>query len=358
MMGNGGMNNLQFLIETTDSYKNLYDLSNKLKSKIDESKKFSYVNLDLSLNDPYYDLKIDQVKMVKYGLAPAQISSLVQLFFSGIKTLEFLKDQERYRILLKTKSNPWNLSEIYIRSQDNKMVPLDNFVKLNQVVGANSLKHYNQMRNATISVQLNSDQNMPEAMKLINELAAEIIPIEYRTEWGGAAKFQNESSNTMLFLIMLSLVFIYAILAIQFESFISPMIIMFTAPLACCGALLLLKLSGQSLNIFTQVGIITLIGLITKHGILLVEFANQLVEQGVEIKEAIKHSAITRFRPILMTSGAMIFGSISLIIARGDGAEIRQAIGTVLVGGLGFGTILTLLIIPSLYLWVKKIKIS
>ena len=181
-----------------------------------------------------------------------------------------------------------------------------------------------------------------------------ILPDSFRTEYTDAAKKRQESAKTMTLLFALALVFIYSILAIQFESFLDPLIIMLTVPLGCGGALLTLWILGESINIFTQIGLITLIGLITKHGILMVEFANQLREAGKRTLEAILEAAALRLRPILMTTISTICGAIPLIVASGAGAEARQAIGYVLVGGLLFGTLLTLVIIPMTYLLVKR----
>lgn len=180
------------------------------------------------------------------------------------------------------------------------------------------------------------------------------MPGQYRLTWSGAAKTYNATSHAMLLIFGLSLLFIYAILCVQFENYIDPLIILFTVPLACSGALLFACFFGQSLNIYTQVGLITLVGLITKHGILIVEFANQLQQQGLSAIEASKKACALRLRPILMTTAAMVFGVIPLVLSHDAGSEARRAIGIILIGGLVIGTVFTLLILPSVYYLITK----
>ena len=212
------------------------------------------------------------------------------------------------------------------------------------------------MRSTTLHVQLRSDDSTAKAINKLWTMAKTEMPQQYKLSWAGAAKTFHESSNTVLFLLMLSLVFIYAILSVQFDNFIDPLIILFTVPLACSGALLCTYLFGQSLNIFTQVGLITLIGLISKHGILIVEFANQLHKEGLPFIDAIQKAAALRLRPILMTTGAMVFGALPLILSHDAGAESRHAIGTVLIGGLCFGTLFTLFVLPAIYCMIKSMR--
>jgi len=203
---------------------------------------------------------------------------------------------------------------------------------------------------------LQSSDSLEGSMQKLYNLANDTLPKSYKKNWTGIAKTFSESSATMPILFLLSLLFIYAILAVQFESFIDPLIILFTVPLACLGALLALYFTGGTLNIYSQVGLITLIGLITKHGILIVEFANQLHKQGLDILESIKQSSALRLRPILMTTGAMICGSIPLIFSHSSGSEARHAIGIVLISGLGIGTFFTLFILPSVYYAFHQLK--
>ncbi len=215
--------------------------------------------------------------------------------------------------------------------------------------GTDTLNHVQQLRSTTFYVELNKQDTLAKAIPKLWQLAKAELPTHYRLNWTGAAKAFQESSHYLVFLLLLSLLFIYAILAIQFQSFIDPLIILFTVPLACSGALIGTYLCGQSLNIYSQVGLITLIGLISKHGILIVDFANQLRTQGTSLIEAIQTAALLRLRPILMTTGAMIFGAIPLILSQDAGAESRHAIGIILIWGLSLGTFFTLFVLPVVY---------
>ena len=210
------------------------------------------------------------------------------------------------------------------------------------------------MRSVIISTDLPNDTDISSAAQQFLYQVNQKLPPAYKTTWTGDIKSFEDSERTMRFLFLLAIVFIYAILAVQFENFTDPFIILFTVPLACLGGLSFIWFFGNSLNIYTQIGLITLIGLITKHGILIVEFANHLSKK-MSLDEAIIQAASLRLRPILMTTGAMIFGAIPLILANEAGHEARQAIGIVLIGGLSLGTFFTLFVLPTIYLLIKKI---
>ena len=195
---------------------------------------------------------------------------------------------------------------------------------------------------------------MGEALDFMDATARDILPEGYTTQLNGESREFRSSSGSLAIVFALSLLFIYLVLAAQFESFVDPLIIMLSVPLSMLGALLALKLSGGTLNVFSQIGLITLVGLITKHGILIVEFANQLREEGVDRFEAVKRSAVLRLRPILMTTGAMVLGAIPLALATGAGAESRQQIGWVIVGGMSLGTLLTVFVVPTVYTLLSR----
>lgn len=218
------------------------------------------------------------------------------------------------------------------------------------------LTHYNQMRSTIFNMTMREGESISKGMEAFEKLKDQNLPKDLRTEWVGSAKMYLDSSSELIILLVLGLVFIYAVLAIQFESFLDPFIILLTVPLAAFGALFFLFIFGQSMNIFTKVGLLTLIGLITKHGILLVEFANQQREKGFSIQESAMKAAHLRLRPILMTTCAMVIGSIPLVFSTGAGSESRRAIGLTLVGGLSVGTILTLTLIPFAYVMLKGLR--
>jgi len=217
-------------------------------------------------------------------------------------------------------------------------------------VSPRELNHFGQRRSVSITANLAPDYSLGEALAFMNATAAKVLKPGYATELNGTSREFQKSQGALAVVFVLALLFIFLVLAAQFESFVDPFVIMLSVPLSMIGALLALKWSGGSLNVYSQIGLITLVGLITKHGILIVEFANQLREQGLELVEAVIKAAGQRLRPILMTTGAMVLGAIPLAIAHGAGAESRQQIGWVIVGGMSLGTLLTIFVVPTMYL--------
>ena len=234
------------------------------------------------------------------------------------------------------------------------MIPLASLVTTREVVVPRELNHFAQRRSAAITANLAPELALGEALDFMDATARDILPEGYTTQLNGESREFRSSSGSLALVFVLSLLFIYLVLAAQFESFVDPLIIMLSVPLSMLGALLALKLSGGTLNVFSQIGLITLVGLITKHGILIVEFANQLREEGVDRFEAVKRSAALRLRPILMTTGAMVLGAIPLALATGAGAESRQQIGWVIVGGMSLGTLLTVFVVPTVYTLLSR----
>jgi len=351
-MAMGGMN-LSLVISTTGPYEELAQYAEEMTAKMNQSGKFMYVTHDVQFNTKGFDIEFDRNKMANLGIDAQTVSDAVNTYFSGNKNLSFKKDNVLYGITIDSTTSPWSLDEIYITSPSNLRISIGSFAKLNQTISMAKLPHYNQMRAATINGATLPFVSMESLMPNVMQLADEIFPDHFKKEWTGAAKASTEASGTAIMMFGMALIFIYSILAVQFDNFFDPLIIMLTVPLACSGALFAAWILGQSMNIYTQIGIITLIGLITKHGILIVEFANKLLARGEGIEQAVTHSAIIRLRPILMTTGAMILGSLPLVFSSGAGSEARTAIGIVLVGGLGFGTFLTLFVLPKIYCWIK-----
>jgi multidrug efflux pump len=221
---------------------------------------------------------------------------------------------------------------------------------VSETVAAKELNHFNRQRAAIISANINPGYTLGEALDVMDQTAKEVLPASARTELDGVSREFRESGASLVFAFALAIVFIYLMLSAQFESFVSPAVIILTVPLAALGALLALLLTGGTLNVYSKVGLVMLIGLITKHGILIVEFANQLRAKGLSPAEAVVEAASLRLRPILMTTGAMVLGAVPLALATGAGAEARQPIGWVIVGGLTVGTVFTLYVIPTAYL--------
>jgi multidrug efflux pump len=256
----------------------------------------------------------------------------------------------------KDRNTPTDLTAIYVRSRDGRLVQLSNLVKVRETVGPKELNHFNRLRSATLSANVTPGHTLGEALEGLDREAAALQKPELRTELDGVSREFRESGAALLLIFVLALAFIYLVLSAQFESFTSPFIIMLTVPLAMTGALLALLIFGGTFNVYSRVGLVMLIGLITKHGILIVEFANQLRGRGMDKLHAVIEASVLRLRPILMTTGAMVLGALPLALATGAGAEARQQIGWVITGGLLVGTVFTLFVIPTAYLILVREK--
>ncbi|KTD09406.1 efflux RND transporter permease subunit [Legionella jamestowniensis] len=354
----GSGSELTLVISTVDNFRQLLNEVEQLKQTLDQSKEFASIRYDLRLDSMGYSIEIDNNALSQLGLSAKQVAKTIEVFFSGDKSLNFQKDGVSYNLTLQGTPSPWTLNELYLTTPSGKHVSLGAFTTMKPKAQPPTLDHHNQMRSTTLHVGLLPQDSIKKGMDKIMTMARNELPAHYKMTWEGAAKAYTQSSNTMVVLFVLSLFFIFAILSVQFENFIDPLIIMFTVPLASSGALLFAYLFKQSFNIYTQIGLITLIGLISKHGILIVEFANQLRKTGLSVLEAAQKAAVLRLRPILMTTGAMLFGVFPLILTHDAGAESRHAIGFVLLGGLSLGTLLTLFVLPTVYSMVKQMTLS
>jgi multidrug efflux pump len=281
------------------------------------------------------------------------IGTTLESFLGGRKVTRFNLNGEQYDVIVQVapddRRTPGDLQDIYVRGRGNTMIQLSNIVRAEETVAPKELNRFNQFRAATISANLAPGYAIGEALDHMEETALRVLPDTARFDYSGISREFKQSGASLYFIFVLALGFIFLVLAAQFESFVDPLVIMFTVPLSITGALLALYLTGNTLNIYSQIGLVTLIGLITKHGILIVQFANRLQDEGKSVREAVVEAASLRLRPILMTTGAMIAGAIPLAIAGGAGAESRHAIGWVIVGGMSLGTILTLFVVPTAY---------
>lgn len=348
-------NGISFILRTTKSYPELSAAADKIKSSMEEQKKlFSSGRHELRLNYPGYIAQVDRMQLMLRDLQPSQVASVVEVMFDKNTNLEFKLDGIRYPITIQSADKNNHIEELNISNAKGSLTALSDFVDLKRSAEPKELHHYNQLRSTAVHLELAEGAKLSDAVEYIRK-SSEDFPEGVQFEFTGEAQRLQESSTTMAMLLAVALIFIYCILAIQFESFVDPFIIMFTVPLAGIGALLMLWLSGGSLNVFTQIGLLTLIALITKHGILIVEFANQRLESAASVMEAVEEAASIRLRPILMTTGAMVLGAVPLVLATGAGAESRYAIGSVLVAGLLLGTFFTLFVIPSAYITVKNL---
>jgi multidrug efflux pump len=287
------------------------------------------------------------------GVQVETIGRTLETFLGGRQVTRFKRDGEQYDVIVQVadtdRRNPSDISDIYARGRDGNMISLDNLVSVKETIAPRELNHFGQRRAVTITANLAPGYTMGEALTSMDAIANQILKPGYAVDYNGQSREFRQSSSSLAFTFTLALAFIYLVLAAQFESFRDPFIIMLTVPLSMAGALLALWLAGGTLNVYSQIGLVTLVGLITKHGILIVEFANQLQEKGIERTQAVIDSATLRLRPILMTTGAMVLGTVPLALATGAGAESRQQIGWVIVGGLLLGTFFTLFVVPTVY---------
>jgi multidrug efflux pump len=344
---------VSFVIVTSDSYQNLSQAVRAMQDEMAKNPGFIQPDTDLRLNKPEIKMEIDREKAADLGVSIEVAARAVETMLGGRNVTRYKRDGEQYDVIVQTsateRDTPDDIERIFVRGKNEQMVPLSAIVKLREVVVPRDLNHFGQRRSATINASLSPDYSLGQALDFMDTTAKKVLKPGYATDLAGQSReFRNSSSSLGLVLLM-ALLFIYLVLAAQFESFIDPFIIMLSVPLSMVGALAALQFSGGTLNVFSQIGLITLVGLITKHGILIVEFANQLREQGVDMWTAIQKSAAQRLRPILMTTGAMVLGALPLALATGAGAESRQQIGWVIVGGMSLGTLLTIFVVPTMY---------
>lgn len=343
---------VQYVVQTTNLAK-LKEVLPKFMAAAAESKVFSVTDLNLKFNKPELKVTINREKALLMGVSVLDIAQTLQLSLSGQRFDFFIMNGKQYHVIgqleRQYRNEPSDLTGIYVRNKDNQMIPLDNLVSLEEMSTPPQLYRYNRYVSATIAAGLTEGNTIGTGIKEMDRIAKEVLDDTFTTSLDGTSKEFQESSSSIYFAFFLALVLIYLVLAAQFESFRDPLIIMFTVPLALAGALVTLFAFGETLNIFSQIGMIMLIGLVTKNGILMVEFANQKKEEGVSRLNSIIGASEARFRPILMTSLSTILGTLPIALALGAGSQSRVSMGLAVIGGLVFGSILTLYIIPSVY---------
>ncbi|HET8727393.1 MAG TPA: efflux RND transporter permease subunit [Alphaproteobacteria bacterium] len=359
LTGRGSSRPVEFIVQTSASYEELNEFTERLMAAARENPGLTNLDSDLVLNKPQVDVEVDRERIADVGAEVATVGRTLETLLGGRQVTRFERDGEQYDVLVQLedsdRTTPDDLRQIYVRGRDGNMVQLANLLTIEETVAPRELNRFNQLRAVTINAGLAPGYSLGEALAFLEETARETLagePVQF--DYGGTSREFLESGNSLYFIFVLALGFIYLVLAAQFESFVDPLIIMVTVPLSITGALLALNLTGGSLNVFSQIGLVTLIGLITKHGILIVEFANQLQDAGRAKLDAVMEAAKLRLRPILMTTGAMVFGAVPLAIATGAGAESRQQIGWVIVGGVSVGTVLTLFVVPTVYMLLSR----
>jgi multidrug efflux pump len=350
---------VNFVIQTSDSYQNLNTVTRQMLDEIAKNPGFVATDVDLRLNKPELRIDVDRIKATELGVSVEVVARAVETMLGGRTVTRYKRDADQYDVIVQTqqsgRNTPNDIDNIYVRGRNDSVIPLSALVKVRESVSPRELNHFGQRRSVSITANLSPDYALGDALKFLDKTAAGILKTGYTTELNGTSREFRNSQGALVIVFVLALFFIFLVLAAQFESFIDPLVIMLSVPLSMFGALITLKLTGGSLNVYSQIGLITLVGLITKHGILIVEFANQLRGQGVDTFEAVVKSSSQRLRPILMTTGAMVLGALPLALATGAGAESRIQIGWVIVGGMSFGTLLTVFVVPTMYtLFARK----
>ena len=344
---------INYVIVTSDSYENLSRVSQQFLAEMAKNPGFVQPDTDLRLNKPELFLEVDRDRAADAGVAVDQVARTVETMLGGRSVTRYKRDAEQYDVIVQTetrgRTRPEDIEKLFVRGRNDVMVPLSSLVKVRESVSPRELNHFNQRRSVSITSNLAPGYALGDALKFMDDTAAKVLKPGYATELNGVSREYRASSGALGLVFVLALLFIFLVLAAQFESFVDPLIILLSVPLSMVGALGAMQLTGGTLNVYSQIGLITLVGLITKHGILIVEFANQLRQQGRDTLEAVVEGASLRLRPILMTTGAMVLGALPLALATGAGAESRQQIGWVIVGGMSVGTLLTIFVVPTVY---------
>ena len=354
--GGGGLP-VAFVIQAPN-FNALRKMVPQFMAKVRESSKFDMADVNLKFTKPELRLEIDRAKAQNLGISIQDIAQTLQLGLSGRRFGYFVMEGKQYQIIGQIERPKRNdvsdLKSLYVKNNRGDLIQLDNLVKITEQSTPPQLFRYNRYVAATVSAQLAKGITLGEGLNEMDKLAKETFDVSFSFAYDGQSKEFKESSSSLLFAFGLAILLIYLILSAQFESFVDPFIILFTVPLAVAGALLTLWDFGQTLNIFSQIGIIVLIGLVTKNGILIVEFANQRKELGSERTMAVIEAAVARFRPIIMTSLCTILGILPIALALGSGSQSRVSMGIAVVGGMLFSTSLTLYIIPAIYSYLSR----
>jgi len=348
---------VQFVIQAPN-FDKLKDFLPKFINETRNYPIFTIVDVNLKFNKPELKLSIDRQKARTLGVSTADIAQTIQAAFSGQRFGFFIKDGKQYQVIgqfsRENRDAPIDLKSTYVKNNRGELIQLDNVVYTEEQSAPPQLYRFNRYVSATISAGLAPGRTLGEGIETMYEIADKVLDESFATSLDGPSKDFQESSSSLLFAFILALGLIYLVLAAQFESFRDPFIILFTVPLALAGALISIWYFGQTLNIFSQIGIIMLIGLVTKNGILIVEFANQRKAAGLEKTEAVISAAISRLRPILMTSLSTVLGILPIALALGAGSESRVSMGIAVIGGLIFSTFLTLFVVPAMYAYLSR----
>ncbi len=353
---------IEFVLQSSGTYEDLQKYADAILAKAREFPGLENLDTDLKLNSPEFKIDIDRSKVADLGLEVTAVGRTLETLLGGRQVTRFEQNGEQYDVYVQLaaedRATPQALSTIFLRNPRGEMIQLSNLATVTESVAPKELKRFNQLRSVTIQASLAPGYAVGEALDFLEQAAREVLPATVQTDLDGASRDYRSSADSLLVVFLLALAFIYLVLSAQFESFRDPLIIMITVPLSITGALAALWLAGGTLNVYSQIGLVTLVGLITKHGILIVEFANQKQLAGEARGAAVIDAAVQRLRPILMTTGAMVLGALPLALADGAGAENRQQIGWVIVGGMSAGTLLTLFVVPAVYSYLGRREVK
>ncbi|MES2377642.1 MAG: efflux RND transporter permease subunit [Bacteroidota bacterium] len=358
--GGGGARSaqpVQFVVQNQD-FEKIRKVLPDFFDKVSKSPVFITPDVDLKFTKPELRIVTDRERARDLGVSVSDIAQTLQLYYSAGRVAYFLLNGKQYQVVAQVdranRDQPLDLKTIYVRNDKGRLIQLDNVVKVDEDATPPSIYHFNRFKSATFQAGLSPGHTIGDGVDEMNRIAKETLDETFSTSLSGASRDFAESASNIMFAFIFALLLIYLVLAAQFESFKDPVIVMLTVPLAVAGAYLSLWLFNQSLNIFSQIGIITLVGLVTKNGILIVEFANQKMEHGLAKYEAVVEAATARLRPILMTSLAVVLGSVPIALALGAGAKSRVSLGIVIIGGMLFSLVLTLYVIPTMYMLIAS----
>ncbi len=348
---------IQFIIQAPN-FDKLKEAIPLFMAKVEQDPTFSVADLDLKFNKPELHVEIDRERALSLGVTVRDVAETLQFYFGGQRFGYFIRDGKQYEVIGEAnrlnRDEPGDLSKLYVRNNGGEIIQLSNLVQVREESNPPALYRYNRYISATVSAGLSDGYTMGQGIAAMRAIGDQVLDPTFSTALGGASKDFEESSGGLYFAFILALILIYLTLAAQFESFLDPLVIMFTVPLALAGALFALYLGGHTINIFSQIGIIVLIGIVTKNGILIVEFANQHMQSGHTVKDAVIEASTLRMRPILMTSMATVLGVTPIALALGSAATSRIPMGIAIIGGLLFSLLLTLYVIPAIFTFFNR----
>lgn len=356
--GGGGGMPVEFVIGSTQPVQNLESLANDIMQQAQLSKKFIFLNTDLKINKPRFEILVDREKAATLGIDMQTLSNDLAAMLSGNLANRFSLDNRSYKVIPQVQRSdrltPDQLTQYYTHTRAGTLIPMSTIVSLKETVEPQQLKRFQQLNSVTISGVPRPGVPLGEALGVLEAAAQSILPPTYSVDYSGQSRQYKTEGEALILTFFFALVVIYLVLAAQFESFRDPLIMLITVPLSVCGAMIFVSLGLTTVNIYTEVGLVTLIGVISKHGILIVEFANKLQLKGLTKREAIEEAASIRLRPVLMTTASLVLAMIPLLLSTGPGSGARFAMGLVIAAGMTIGTLFTLFVVPAMYLYIGR----